>query len=119
PQLGGRLLRTGALLRLTVPRYVQDMAKREHDVVLHGATGFVGRLTAIHLAEHHGQAKVALSGRSKDKLEALRDELKVDWPLIVVDANDEESLASLAASTVAIATTVGPYQKYGMPLVRA
>ena len=92
---------------------------REHDVVLHGATGFVGRLTAKHLAAHGGTAKIALSGRSKAKLEALKAELGVDWPVIVADATDATSLATLAQSTTAIATAVGPYAKYGMPLVEA
>jgi short subunit dehydrogenase-like uncharacterized protein len=95
------------------------MTNRTHDVVLHGATGFVGRLTARHLAAHAGTAKVALSGRSRDKLERLRDELGVEWPLVVADAADADSLAELAASTTAVATTVGPYAKYGLPLVLA
>jgi len=95
------------------------MTSRDYDVVLHGATGFVGRLTALHLAAHAGGARVALSGRSKDKLLALRDELDVDWPLLVADATDAGSLADLAASTTAVATTVGPFAKYGLPLVRA
>ena len=55
------------------------MISRDHDVVLHGATGFVGRLTARYLALHAGEARVALSGRSKDTLLALRVELGVDW----------------------------------------
>jgi len=95
------------------------MTSRDHDVVLHGATGFVGRLTARHLAAHAGEARVALSGRSKDKLLALRDELGVDWPVLVVDAADPGSLVELAASTTAVATTVGPFAKHGLPLVRA
>src|SRR4051812_12068575 len=95
------------------------MSARTYDVVLHGATGFVGRLTARHLATHVGTGKVALSGRSKPKLERLRDELGVDWPLLVADAADQDSLADLAASTTAVATTVGPYAKYGLPLVTA
>jgi short subunit dehydrogenase-like uncharacterized protein len=92
---------------------------RRYDVVLHGATGFVGRLTAQHLAEHAGAARVALSGRSRERLERVRDELGVDWPLLVTDAADAETVAALAASTTAVASTVGPYAKYGMPLVRA
>jgi short subunit dehydrogenase-like uncharacterized protein len=95
------------------------MGERTHDVVLHGATGFVGALTAKHLAEHAGGARIALSGRSESKLTALRNKLAVDWPVIVADAADEDSLRSLAESTTAVATTVGPYAKYGMPLVRA
>ncbi len=88
-------------------------------MVLHGATGFVGRLTAQHLAVVGGSAKIALSGRNQDKLEALKAELQVDWPVVVVDAADTASLAKLAASTTTVATTVGPYAKYGMPLVEA
>jgi short subunit dehydrogenase-like uncharacterized protein len=103
------------------------MADREHDLVLHGATGFVGALTAKHLSEHQsqqliqhgGSARIALSGRSKDKLERLRAKLAVEWPIIVADAADESSLQALAASTTAVATTVGPYAKHGMPLARA
>lgn len=95
------------------------MPERQHDVVLHGATGFVGRLTARHLARHAGPAKVALSGRSKDKLLALRDELGVDWPVLATDASDAVSVAALAASTTAVATTVGPYLRHGLPLVQA
>ncbi len=95
------------------------MSTREHDVVLHGATGFVGRLTAKHLAAYAGPTRVALSGRSRDKLEALRAELGVDWPLIVADAGDAGSMTALAKSSTAVATTVGPYAKYGMPLVQA
>ena len=95
------------------------MAKRTYDVVLHGATGFVGALTAKHLATHARGARIALSGRSRDKLEALQRRLAVDWPVLVADAADEASLKALAESTTAVATTVGPYAKYGMPLVRA
>jgi len=95
------------------------MTSRDFDVVLHGATGFVGRLTALHLAAHSGGARIALSGRSKDKLLALRDELGVYWPVLQADASDAGSLAELAASTTAVATTVGPFAKYGLPLVRA
>lgn len=95
------------------------MPSRKYDVVLHGATGFVGRLTARHLARHAGEATVALSGRSPAKLEGLRVELGVDWPVIRADAADPTSLAALAASTRAVATTVGPYARHGMPLVHA
>ncbi len=90
------------------------------DVVLFGATGFVGKLTAAYLAAqgHH----VGLAGRSKDKLEAVRRDLgpaATDWPLIVADSSDAVSVQALAGSAKAVATTVGPYAKYGMPLLEA
>jgi short subunit dehydrogenase-like uncharacterized protein len=95
------------------------MADRPYEIVVHGASGFVGRLVAAHLAEHAGDVRIALSGRSADRLAAVRDDLGVDWPLLVTDATDAAAVAELAASTAVVATTVGPYGKYGLPLVRA
>ncbi len=95
------------------------MTAREHDVVVFGATGYVGELTAAYLAAHGGAARVALAGRSQVKLEAVRDRLGVDWPLLVADTADAAALAALAASTTVLATTVGPYQRYGLPVARA
>ena len=95
------------------------MGQRDFDVILHGATGFVGQLTAAHLAAHAGDARVAISGRSEKKLLALRSELGVDWPVIVADAADVDALAQMAESATVVATTVGPYAKYGLPLVTA
>src|SRR5438874_1544895 len=92
---------------------------RTYDLVLHGATGFVGKLTAEHLAASGGSARIALSGRSMAKLQQLKLSLGVDWPLLEVDAASATDVASMAASTVAVATTVGPYMKYGMPLLLA
>ena len=63
---------------------------RDHDVVLYGATGFVGVLTAAYLAEHAPPGlRMALGGRSRDKLEKTRAELGVDWPLVVADSAAE------------------------------
>ena len=93
---------------------------RTHDIVLYGATGFVGVLTAKYLAEHApGEVRIALGGRSQAKLERTRDELGVDWDLVVADSQDRDALAAMAASTRVVATTVGPYFKYGKPLVEA
>jgi short subunit dehydrogenase-like uncharacterized protein len=99
------------------------MTDREFDVVLYGATGFVGKLTAEHLAAHAPDGtSIALAGRSAAKLEALRSSLPArarEWPLIVADAGDPAALSSLARRTTAVATTVGPYLSYGTPLVEA
>ena len=94
-----------------------------YDIVLFGATGFVGKLTAGHLAQNApADQRIALAGRSRDKLETVRAELgpgAAHWAIVVADAGDEAAMASLAASTKVVVTTVGPYAKYGMPLVRA
>jgi len=96
---------------------------REHDIVLHGATGFVGALVAAYLAgDAHADVRIALSGRSREKLERTRAELPSSaqgWPLVVADAADPTALAALAASTRVVVSTVGPYATYGLPLVEA
>lgn len=90
----------------------------EHDVVLYGATGFTGGLTARYLAEHGG-VRWALAGRDAGKLAALRDRIGVDVPVLVADSTDPASLRRVAESTRVVATTVGPYALHGEPLVAA
>jgi len=96
---------------------------REFDLVLVGATGFVGRLTAAHLAAAAPPTvRIALAGRSAERLEGLRQELPPvarDWPLVTVDVTEPAAAADLAARATAVATTVGPYSRYGFPLVAA
>lgn len=96
---------------------------RDHDVVVFGATGFVGALVAEHLARHAPDAtRVALAGRSRARLEEVRAHLPRrarDWPLVVADSGDAAALDAMARSTRVVATTVGPYLRYGMPLVEA
>jgi short subunit dehydrogenase-like uncharacterized protein len=98
-------------------------AERDLDVVLYGATGFVGRLAARYLAEHAPEgARIGLGGRTEAKLAQLRSELgprAADWPLLVADSQDAAALAAIAQRARAVATTVGPYQRYGFPLVQA
>ncbi len=95
-------------------------AAREHDIVLFGGTGFTGALTAEYLAANApASTRWALAGRNQGKLEALRDRLGVDVPLLKADVTDERSIADVAASTRVVITTVGPYIHYGEPLVKA
>jgi len=99
------------------------MTQREHDVVLFGASGFVGRLTADYLAAHApSDLRIALGGRSLERLAAVRDglgEVAAEWPLVVADTADDDAVRELARSTHVVATTVGPYARYGLPLVGA
>lgn len=97
-------------------------SQREFDLVLYGATGFAGKLTAQYLAQVAGDARIALAGRSLDKVRAVRDTLggpAQSWPLIEADAAAPASLAAMAARTQVVVTTVGPYTRYGLPLVEA
>ena len=99
------------------------MTERDLDIVLLGATGFVGALTAAHLAQQAGPGvRIALAGRSRERLEEVRDGLgsaAAGWPLLQVDANDAPALRALAARTRVLATTVGPYAVHGREVVRA
>ena len=99
------------------------MTERDFDVVLFGATGFTGQLVAERLVERAPEGtRIALAGRSLAKLGSVRDGLgprAAGWPLLLADSANESTLTKLARSTVAIASTVGPYAKYGLPLVEA
>src|SRR3954449_8382910 len=93
---------------------------REHDVVLFGATGFTGALTAEYLAANAPEGtRWALAGRNADKLAALRDRLGVDVPLLPAAVPDADSLRDIARRARVVITTVGPYLNYGEPLVAA
>jgi short subunit dehydrogenase-like uncharacterized protein len=95
---------------------------REYDIVLYGATGFVGKLTAEYLARAGGDARIALAGRSTDRLLAIRETLgesAQSWPVLVADASSPSTLDAMAAQTRVVVTTVGPYTRYGLPLVGA
>ena len=97
-------------------------AQREFDIVLYGATGFAGKLTAQYLAKAGGDARIALAGRSQDKLLAVRETLgdkAQSWPVLTADASEPSTLNAMAARTQVVVTTVGPYLKYGLPLVAA
>ena len=96
--------------------------EREFDIVLYGATGFSGKLTAAYLAHTGTEAHIALAGRSSERLLAVRQMLgptAQDWPLIVADASQPSTLDAMANRAQVVLTTVGPYAHYGLPLVAA
>jgi short subunit dehydrogenase-like uncharacterized protein len=99
---------------------------REFDVVIFGATGFTGELTAEYLARTAGaETRAALAGRNMQKLEAVRRRLAdvniafAKVPLLKADIGDPASIKAVAESTKVVITTVGPYIHYGEPLVKA
>ncbi len=101
-------------------------ADRDFDIVLFGATGFTGELTAAYLAEHApADCRWALAGRNAGKLEEVRSRLAAlnpdcaDLPLLHADATDPQSLRAVAKSARVVITTVGPYLLHGEALVAA
>jgi short subunit dehydrogenase-like uncharacterized protein len=97
---------------------------RPFDVVLFGATGFVGRLAAEHLAATAG-LRWAVAGRDDTALRQLAGELSTRHPdrdapgVVVADLAHSGSLAALAASARVVVTTVGPYAEGGLAVVEA
>ena len=100
-------------------------ADRPYDIVLFGATGFTGGLTAEYLAGAVPEGtRWALAGRNRSKLEGVRSRLAkregFDEPeLLEADVTDAPSLKRIAESARVVITTVGPYIHYGDPLVAA
>ncbi|WP_340536942.1 saccharopine dehydrogenase family protein [Nocardioides sp. GXZ039] len=103
---------------MTGPRDDRDL-----DLLLFGATGFTGGLTAEYLAGHGPDGlRWALAGRNLEKLERVRDRLGPDaagLELIVVDAGDQAALEDVVRRARVVITTVGPYQQLGGPVVAA
>ncbi|MBL0749173.1 saccharopine dehydrogenase family protein [Nocardioides baculatus] len=93
---------------------------RDLDIVLFGATGFTGGLTADYLAEHAPSGlRWAIAGRNADKLEAVRARLGADVEVLVADSTDPAALSDIARRTRVVITTIGPYLEHGAPLVAA
>lgn len=98
------------------------MSDRAYEIIVYGSTGYTGRLVAEYLHNEYGDGLAwAMAGRSLDKLKSVRSEMGLpdSVDLIVADASDDASLKAMAESANAIITTVGPYQLYGEPLVKA
>lgn len=116
-----------------------DTQKRAYAVVLYGATSFVGQITAHYLAQFLADKENqngsdsepviwAIAGRDQEKLEKLQAELssaqkdekaKAKVDIIVADSNDDASLDEMTKQTQVIISTVGPYLKYGEPLIKS
>lgn len=110
-------------------------SERNYDIVLYGATSFVGQLVAAYLqnflsgkstgsetenASSKGSVSWAIAGRNKEKLNSVKKDLGNEkLPVIIADSEDQDSLNNMAAQSKVIITTVGPYLKYGEPLVKA
>lgn len=96
-----------------------------YDLVVFGATSFVGQILARYLFETYGVGESlnwAIAGRSSQKLESVKSELgnkAKSLPVLLADVSDEASLESLCGQTRAVISTVGPYALFGEPMVRA
>jgi short subunit dehydrogenase-like uncharacterized protein len=102
-----------------------SMTTTDFDLVLFGATGFTGRPVAEYLVKKRPALRWALAGRSREKLERVRrdltdlDSAAKDLPLVVGDSLDAASVDAMVRRTRVVCSTVGPYVRYGGPLVAA
>ncbi len=101
------------------------MTNRPFDLIVYGATSFVGQILTRYLFEHigvGGKVNWAIAGRSEKKLSVLKSSLGStadSLSVIVADASDEVALTTMCQSARVITSTVGPYALYGEPLVKA
>jgi len=115
------------MFRGSTARTTVSNSDRQYDLVVWGATGFAGGLVAEHLTERYTPEtlSLALGGRNEDRLRELAADLverSDSWeeiPVVIGDATDQASLREIARDSRVVCTTVGPYTKYGTPLVEA
>ena len=100
----------------------QSGSDRRLDLVVFGATSFVGQILCSYLVGRHGtdgDLKWAIAGRDQAKLDSVAAETGADVEKIVADAADEEAMATMVGATRVVISTVGPYALYGSELVAA
>ena len=100
------------------------MPGKKYDLIVFGATSFVGQILCGYLLQQfgtRGKLQWVMAGRSESKLRALRKSLgskAARLPIMVADAADEDALRNLCTQTRVVISTVGPYALYGEPLVK-
>ena len=97
------------------------MSERAYDVVLYGASGFVGKQTVQYFANHAAseETRWAIAGRNRQKLEAVRAEVGVGVAVLVADSQDQEAIDAIVSQTRVLLNTAGPFALYANALVDA
>lgn len=97
-------------------------AARRFDLIIYGATSFVGQILCRRMVERHGvdgELRWAIAGRDRAKLDRVAALTGADVERFVADATDGDALTAMATSTRVVVSTVGPYARYGSELVAA
>jgi short subunit dehydrogenase-like uncharacterized protein len=99
----------------------RSYSERPYDVVLYGASGFVGKQTVHYFARHASAEPLrwAIAGRNRQKLEAVRDEVGIPLAVLVADSQDQQAIDQIVSQTRVLLTTAGPFALYGNALVDA
>jgi short subunit dehydrogenase-like uncharacterized protein len=85
------------------------------EVLVHGATGFTGKLVCNVLARKN--VPFAIAGRSKDKLEALAKSFEGEIEVVVVDVQREETLRAALENRIVVCACAGPFIEVGEPVL--
>jgi short subunit dehydrogenase-like uncharacterized protein len=94
------------------------MTSRSFDIIIYGATGYVGQQCAAYL-QAQKDVTFAIAGRDRAKLEGVRAQYAPHAEIIVADSQDTKALSALAARTRVVLACAGPFAKYGSGLVAA
>jgi short subunit dehydrogenase-like uncharacterized protein len=97
----------------------RSSSERLYDVVLYGASGFVGKQTVQYFATHASGVRLAIAGRNRQKLEAVRDQVSVEVKMLVADSQDQQAIDAIVSQTRVILNTAGPFALYANALVDA
>ena len=101
---------------------MHDPTDRPYDIVIFGATSFVGQILCRYMDQRHGQSgplRWAIAGRDSEKLQLLSEDLGLTVDHLIADVEDNASVDTLVNSTNVIVSTVGPYALYGSAVVAA
>lgn len=99
------------------------MTNKKFDIVIFGATSFVGKILCNYLVNEYTEPNLtwAMAARSETKLKELKTSLGENAaaiPLVIADSADEQALQSMCEKTELVISTVGPYALYGELLVK-
>lgn len=106
------------------------MVDSRFDIVIFGATGFVGRYAIENLVasidQDDGDIRWAVAGRDEDRvrqtLHSLSGKIGKDIDsanVITADVDDQESIKSMTSRAKVIVNCVGPYRQWGNVVLEA
>jgi short subunit dehydrogenase-like uncharacterized protein len=100
------------------------MSKRLYDLVIYGASGFVGKQVVRYLLTHAKASGLrwALAGRDRQRLEAVKHQIGGDaaaLDLWVADSCDQQAVDKFVSQAQVVMNTAGPFARYGTAIVDA
>ncbi|NEQ70955.1 MAG: saccharopine dehydrogenase [Symploca sp. SIO2D2] len=100
------------------------MTERAYDVILYGATGFVGKQTVQYFADYAPTKafRWAIAGRDRQKLESVKAQVGTganSADILVADSYNQSAVDEMVAQTHVLLNTAGPFALYGTSIVDA